>query len=367
MTKFEKVDKIKPDKTIIKQAAGIVRQNGLVAFPTETVYGLGGNGLSPAAIQKIFQAKNRPLDNPVILHLHSVNQVETLGFPPEEFFFLAEKFWPGPLTMIIPKKNIVPREASGGLDTVAVRMPDHNVALALIQEAQVPMAAPSANLSGRPSPTTAAHVELDLSGRIDMIIDGGTTGVGLESTVIDLSEKPYQVLRPGGITAEQLASALDYCQDTFLYTGSEEDYYAEGNQSSCDEMITKDKNSIKSPGVKYRHYSPQGELYLVEGSGHKLLHKMYEYANDFSKQGYRIGILLTNELLEEDGNLHKFCYVRRLGNEDQLTEVAHSLYDALREMDQQGIEIILCRTFSPKGIGVALMNRLLKASNGKVL
>ncbi len=369
MTEIKNINPDHPEPEFIKKAAEILIGDGLVAFPTETVYGLGGNGLSSQAITKIFQAKNRPMDNPVILHLHSVVQAEELCYPPDDFFLLAEKFWPGPLTMVIPRKNIVPYEASGGLETVAVRMPDNQVALKLIETAQLPLAAPSANLSGRPSPTSAQHVSIDLRGKIDMILDGGTTGVGLESTVIDLSQYPYQILRPGGITWENLKSVLDVHLASNMPAEtdlSNQEGEGAGKKLQSEEVHIKE-DSVKSPGLKYTHYAPKGELYLVETGDSHFAADFQKYLDKFIKSGDKTGVLLTKEMMECDIDLSGVEYYRLLGSEDNLNEIAHNIYDALRDMDCHGVDKILCPTFNTQGIGYAVMNRLLKASHGRIL
>ncbi|OWZ84589.1 L-threonylcarbamoyladenylate synthase [Natranaerobius trueperi] len=352
MTEIMSVNESKPELEVIRKASDILQNNGTVVFPTETVYGLGANGLSSTAVQKIFDAKMRPNDNPLILHVHSLEQVNQIGIAPKEFYQLAEKFWPGPLTMIIPKNDAIPHEVSRGLETVAVRMPDHSIALSVIREANLPIAAPSANISGRPSPTSFEHVNSDLNGRVDMIIDGGETGVGLESTVIDLSTKPFTILRPGGITFEDLESVLT---KELLQTTAK---------------IKSQDQTPKSPGLKYRHYAPKGELFLVDGEGERLLEKIKELVEKYSNQNYRVGVLVTDELksyLTDNLSDLNHIYMYDLGPIDNLNQVAKNLYNGLREMDNNSVEIIFCRTFPKIGMGTALMNRLKKAARDRIL
>ncbi len=357
MTKIRPLNPAKIDREIIQEAADILAKDGTVVFPTETVYGLGANGTSAAAVKKIFQAKKRPVDNPLILHVSSIAQVEKYGYLNDAFYRLAKAFWPGPLTMIIPKKKGVPEETSGGLSTVAVRMPNHEVALALIREAGYPIAAPSANLSGKPSPTTAQHVIYDLFGRVDMILDAGATGVGLESTVIDLTKPPFQILRPGGITADEISDILPEFQ-----------IYVENNERKLISHYNLEDLVSKSPGVKYRHYAPNAELYLVQGEGGDLARRLEAYLEDYVQRGYKVGLLITDELGKDYGmKLNKASIVLSLGSRNNLNQIAQRLYERLREMDNENVDIILCPIFPKQGIGAAIMNRLTKAADGKTL
>ena len=328
----------------IHEAAKLIQQNQLVAFPTETVYGLGGNGLVDETVDKIYQAKGRPSDNPLILHISTRYQLQGLvtHIPPMAEA-LMDAFWPGPLTLVLPKRPGTAMRASAGLDTVAVRMPDHPVALDLINEAGVPIAAPSANLSGRPSPTTAQHVLQDLDGRIAGVLDGGPTGIGVESTVVDASGEVPIILRPGGITPEQIAEI----------TG----------EVAFDPGLTLEGVAPRSPGMKYRHYAPEGEMWLVEGDHIEdtisTINRLIAAARE---QGRKVGVLTT----EENQQAYPLAdQVFPCGKREELITVAHNLYDVLRKMDDKKVDFILSETFPEQGVGQAIMNRLRKAAGGK--
>ncbi|MCF6093201.1 threonylcarbamoyl-AMP synthase [Microaerobacter geothermalis] len=336
------------DKSIgypqIKEAAEYLRKNEVVAFPTETVYGLGGNAMSPLAVQKIFTAKGRPGDNPLIVHIAERDQVrEIVSSIPDQAISLMEEFWPGPLTLLFPKGKQVPDQVTAGLDTVAVRMPDHPVALALLKESRLPIAAPSANRSGRPSPTTAQHVWEDLHGRIAGIVDGGPTQVGVESTVLDVSAPIPTILRPGGITIEELRMRLGEVQL---------------HMSLVDEKVPP-----KSPGMKYTHYAPRGELWLVAGDEEQMVRTIQRLAKEAMEKGEKVGILSSDEHKE----MYRGDVVISIGSRHDPTKMAANVYQALREFDHQQVTYILSETFSPEGIGLALMNRLHKAAGGKII
>jgi len=350
-TKFWQVSAEQPDLEIIKQAAALIRQGGLVAFPTETVYGLGADGLNPEAVKKIFKAKGRPSDNPLILHIAESADVWRLARQVDaRVQKLISRFWPGPLTLVLPKEKIIPAEVTAGLDTVAIRMPRHPVALALIKESGVPLAAPSANRSGYPSPTTGEHVSVDLGGRIEAILASGSTGVGLESTVLDLSTDLPLILRPGGVTREDLVSVL--------------------GTVSMDSGLSDPRQKPKSPGMKYTHYSPRAEVILVQGATEKVVPKIKELVSQSSSQGKKIGLLLTAEtwagLGAEADELPVF-YRRNLGSVSHLEDIAHIIYSELRNCDIEGVEVIFTETYRPEGLGAALMNRLLKAAGHQVI
>ena len=392
----------------LKEAAGILRSGGLVAFPTETVYGLGGNALDEDAARKIYAAKGRPSDNPLIAHVSCVEEVEPLVKEiPEAGRKLMEAFWPGPLTMIFPKSEKVPYGTTGGLDTVAIRMPDDPVANRLIALAGVPVAAPSANTSGRPSPTTADHVWQDMNGRIDMIIDGGPVGIGVESTIVDVSSAVPAVLRPGAITMEMLEEVL--------------------GEVSVDPAILGPLSADvrpKAPGMKYKHYAPKADLTLVEpgtgadresgaeqvtgaeqktGSGQKIgaeqktgsgqktgaeqkngadrntgadpetgldetqlqamIRKVRELSREKIEAGYKVGVICTDE--------SRGCYtdgeVRSIGARKSQASVAHNLYALLREFDDLGVDYIFSESFPKDHLGQAIMNRLSKAAGYKIV
>lgn len=343
-TRLLKVDAFNPEKEKITLAAQILQQGGLVAFPTETVYGLGADGLNGQAVKEIFQAKGRPSDNPLILHVASLEEVEKLvSFLPKEAEVLAAKFWPGPLTLVLPKRGNIPREVTAGLDTVAIRVPSHPVALELIRQSGLAIAAPSANLSGKPSPTTAQHVQKDLWGKVDIILDGGNTGVGLESTVIDLTGGYPMLLRPGGITLEELEKELGRVElDPWL------------QQRGIGEEITP-----RSPGMKYTHYSPEAEVILVIGEDQEQVkEKMEQLAREEAKRGRKVGLMVT-------GEYHRplaASVVKNMSCGGSLEEVAANLYRLLREMDQLQVDLVLVEGVSYQGLGLAIMNRLEKAA-----
>lgn len=337
----------KPDMAVIAQAADIIKRGGLVAFPTETVYGLGANGLDSAAVRKVFAAKGRPDDNPLILHIANVKDVFYLSsVVPLKCQVLMEAFWPGPLTLVVPKSKFVPEEITAGLDTVALRMPSHQVALALIRAAGVPIAAPSANRSGYPSPTTAAHVLDDLNGRIDAILDAGPTGLGLESTVLDVSGETPVILRPGGITRERLVEVIGPVE--------------------YDPALTDAGEVPKSPGLKYTHYSPRAEVILLHGEPARVASRAEQLVEDYTAQGMKTGLLLTDEVCRQLDSTAA-VYFKNLGTRNELEQIAHNIYSELRNCDAAGADVILTETYKEEGLGTALMNRLLKSAGYKVI
>lgn len=346
-TRVWKVNNVKDSDAAssLAQAAAALRSGGLVAFPTETVYGLGADARSRQAVAGIFEAKGRPSDNPLIVHIADRGQLDglVLALSPlaEE---LMDLFWPGPLTLILPAaKGALSGLVTAGLSTVAVRMPDHPVALELLRRADCPVAAPSANRSGRPSPTTAGHVLEDLAGRIDGIVDGGATGVGLESTVVELEgDRLVRILRPGGITAEELQAALPRA---IIET---------------DDQLGGD-TAPRSPGMKYAHYAPQGELRLVSGDPAAVAAAIQAAVDDSLASGLTTGVLAFDE---RAGN-YVADLVIGLGSETKLEEAAHSLYAALRSFDAAGIQRIWAESPSKAGIGAALLNRMAKAAGGR--
>lgn len=331
------------DKAGMKKAGDIIRQGGLVAFPTETVYGLGGDAFNPSSSKKIYAAKGRPSDNPLIVHIAELSALNRLsGTIPDTLYKLADAFWPGPLTMIIKKLPSVPDETTGGLDTVAIRMPHHPVALELIREGGGYIAAPSANASGRPSPTLASHVSEDLCGRIDMIIDGGEVGIGIESTIVDLSSDVPVILRPGYVTEKMLSNVL-------------------GHVESDPTLMKKTEGGRpKAPGMRYRHYAPRGDMQLFKGS-------ISEVADTINRKvaasSRKCGILCSNE----SKALYPAGYVRSLGSRNDMDSVALNIYRALREFDDEGIEEIYAESFDTDGFGQAVMNRLLKAAGYNII
>ncbi|WP_341279934.1 L-threonylcarbamoyladenylate synthase [Paenibacillus sp. FSL H8-0537] len=337
----------------IAEAAELLRRGELVAFPTETVYGLGADARSSEAVAQIFQAKGRPSDNPLIVHIANIAQLEELVLP---YSLLAkqlmEQLWPGPLTLVLPvQPGAVSPLVTAGLSTVGVRMPSHPVALRLLAAAGCPVAAPSANRSGRPSPTLAEHVAEDLSGRIGGIVDGGATGIGLESTVIELTgEQALRILRPGGVTVEQLRQAAPQ---------AEIDAPADA-ESAAEELA-----APRSPGMKYTHYAPKGELSIVQGSSAaRRVAYMQEQVSQAANAGLKAGVLVFNEqvVAMEGGSALVLTY----GSGQQLEQAAHRLYAALRQFDAAGVQRIWAEGCVPEGIGAALMNRLLKAAGHRI-
>ncbi|MGI6123069.1 MAG: L-threonylcarbamoyladenylate synthase [Acetivibrionales bacterium] len=333
------------DDEAFLDAAKALREGNLVAFPTETVYGLGANALSTDAVKKIYEAKGRPSDNPLIVHISEVSELNKLVMEiPEAARLLIKAFWPGPLTMVFRKSNLVPDIITAGLETVAVRMPDSPIAQRLIKEAGVPVAAPSANLSGRPSPTTYKHVMDDLYGRIDYIIDGGPCQVGVESTVLDVTTDIPIILRPGGITLEMLESVL-------------------GKVNTDSVLEIKGNIKPRSPGMKYRHYSPKAEMVLISGKADAVAEKINKLISESRKQGLRVGVLTSIE----NANKYDADVIVKAGSVKHAEQIAAGLYDSLRTFDEEKVDIIYSETFEEKGIGRAIMNRLKKASSGKII
>jgi len=339
-------EQTKKNDDLLRLAGEILKKGGLVAFPTETVYGLGGDGLNKESSKKIYAAKGRPSDNPLIIH---IADMEALPFIVKEVTpqakRIAEVFWPGPLTMILPKSDKVPKETTGGLDTVAVRMPSHKVARKLIEYAGGYVAAPSANASGKPSPTLAKYVVEDMDGRIDMIIDGGEVGIGLESTIIDLTVEPPQILRPGFITEEMLAQVL--------------------GSVDIDRTILSNDSTLapKAPGMKYRHYAPKGQLTVVAGEPLKVMKYINEQAAAAHESGKKVGVISSKEQLCN----YRADSVKCAGHRDDEQAIAHNLYRILREFDEEDAEVIYSEAFDNSGMGQAIMNRLLKAAGHHVI
>ena len=339
-------DENKIDEQTIAQAGKLIRNGGLVAFPTETVYGLGGDGLNPDSARKIYEAKGRPSDNPLIIHIYRMEDLEILVKEvPESAKKLAEAFWPGPLTMILPKADVVPKETTGGLDTVAVRMPSHKVALAFIKAAGGFVAAPSANLSGKPSPTLAKYVLEDMDGRIDMIIDGGDIAIGLESTIVDLMGDVPMILRPGYITLDMLKDVLgEVTMDPTLMDGD------------C-------KERPKAPGMRYRHYAPKGDMLIIEGKPEQVVKEINMLVEESRQKGYKTGVIAT----AENADKYRADVVKVVGNRNDDTAIAASLYRILREFDDEEADAIYSESFATDGFGQAIMNRLLKAAGHKYI
>lgn len=330
---------------LLRQAGEVLKNGGLVAFPTETVYGLGGDGLNKESSKKIYEAKGRPSDNPLIIHIADMDalpHIVTEVSPQVEK--VAEAFWPGPLTIILPKSDHVPMETTGGLNTVAVRMPSHKVARKLIEYAGGYVAAPSANASGKPSPTVAKYVVEDMDGRIDMIIDGGQVGIGLESTIIDMTVEPPQILRPGFVTEQMLEQVL--------------------GTIDIDKTILSNDSKLapKAPGMKYRHYAPKGQLTIVTGESQKVVEYINQQAKEAALDGKKVGIIGSEELLEQ----YQADSIKSAGSRTDEQAIAHNLYRILREFDDENVEIIYSESFEQGGMGQAIMNRLLKAAGHSV-
>ncbi len=334
------------EEKALREAGDVLRRGGLVAFPTETVYGLGGDALNPESSRKIYAAKGRPSDNPLIVHIARMEDLAPIvGQVPREAVCLAQAFWPGPLTMILPRADRVPLETTGGLDTVAVRMPSHPVARRLIAYGGGYVAAPSANLSGRPSPTAAKYVIEDMDGRVDMIIDGGEGDIGLESTIVDLTVSPPQILRPGYITQDMLAEVL--------------------GQISVDRTIleTDSGQAPRAPGMKYRHYAPQGELTIISGPVRQVTDYINAHAAEDRNQGHKVGVIGTDEALAQ----YRADVVCSLGSRQDEDSIARHLYSILREFDDAQVTRIYSECFETTGLGQAIMNRLLKAAGHRLV
>ncbi len=339
-------EQIEEKEDLLCQAGEILKNGGLVAFPTETVYGLGGDGLNKESSRKIYAAKGRPSDNPLIIHIIDMEALPLIvSQVSPEVEKVAEAFWPGPLTMILPKSDNVPNETTGGLKTVAVRMPSHKVARKLIEYAGGYVAAPSANASGKPSPTLAKYVVEDMDGKIDMIIDGGEVGIGLESTIIDMTVNPPQILRPGFITEEMLEHVL--------------------GTIDVDKTILSNDSKLapKAPGMKYRHYAPKGQLTIVTGEPEKVVAYINEQTKAASEAGKKAGIIGSEELLPA----YHADSVKSAGSRDDEQAVAHNLYRILREFDDEDVEVNYSEAFDNGGMGQAIMNRLLKAAGHRVV
>lgn len=347
-TIVKKINEENMEPGCLEDAASILQKEGLVAFPTETVYGLGGDALDTEAAKKIYEAKGRPSDNPLIVHIADMDSLlDLVDEIPEKAYQLSDKFWPGPLTMIMRKSNKVPYGTTGGLDTVAIRMPSNKIALQLIRESGVCIAAPSANTSGRPSPTKAEHVIEDLNGKIDMIIDGGAVGIGLESTIVDLTSEIPTILRPGFITKEMLEEVI-------------------GNVEIDETIIAKktDPNlRPKAPGMKYKHYAPKAELTIVEGTEQAVVDTINAYAAQKMEKGFRVGVIATDETFAR----YKASCVKTIGSRHDEEQIARGLYAILRDFDEQEVDVIYSEGFADSKLGQAIMNRLLKAAGYHVV
>jgi L-threonylcarbamoyladenylate synthase len=332
----------------INEASEILKQGGLVAFPTETVYGLGGDATDKEASRKIYAAKGRPSDNPLIVHISKFSQLEEISKDlPENAKKLADAFWPGPLTMVVNKNEVIPYETTGGLDTVAVRMPNNPVALALIEDSGCMIAAPSANTSGRPSPTKASHVYEDLSGKIEAILDGGPVDIGLESTIVDLTEDIVTILRPGYINMDMLRDVV-------------------GEVRMDPGIVYNDKDTTtgakpKAPGMRYKHYAPKGDLTIIKGEEAAVISAINQKTIEAIQNGSKVGIIATSETADR----YTAGEVLVIGDRADERSIAHNLYDILRKFDELEVDIIYSESFATPKMGQAIMNRLLKAAGQK--
>ena len=345
-TIIQKVEKEHPDETVLKQAGEILKSGGLVAFPTETVYGLGGDGLNARSSEKIYAAKGRPSDNPLIIHISDMESLDRIvSYVPEKARKLAEKYWPGPLTMIFQKSEEVPLETTGGLDSVAVRMPSHKTARMLIRYGGGYVAAPSANTSGRPSPTKASHVIEDLNGKVEMILDGGEVGIGLESTIVDFTEEIPVILRPGYINQEMLEDVLGQVRmDKGL-------------------LITDTGIRPKAPGMKYRHYAPKAQLTIIEGNTEAVVQEINRRCQDGEAAGLRAGVIGTDETV----SAYHAQVVKSIGTRQDEESIARHLFGILREFDEEKVDMIFSESFETPRMGQAIMNRLLKAAGHHII
>jgi L-threonylcarbamoyladenylate synthase len=346
ITRVISVNALAPEPSVIAQAAEIICSGGLVAFPTETVYGLGANALDPDAVKGIFRAKSRPHTDPLIVHLASAEALPDLvADVPTVVQALSSNFWPGPLTLVLRKSKAVPRIVTAGGPTVAVRVPAHTVALALIRAAGVPIAAPSANRFGQVSPTSSAHVFADLNGRIEMILDGGDTSVGVESTVLSLTTGVPTILRPGGVSLEALQNVL-------------------GEVQVQHQQLNENQVAL-SPGTQLKHYAPQAELTVYLGSRSGVLSAIRTQAEHHLRSGEKVGILVAEEDKAQFNDIPAVIQV--LGSLSNLEDVARHLYAALRALDQAGVVVILARDFGGSGLGLAIRDRLTRAAAGRVI
>ena len=339
-TKVAIVNDLKKDLIYIKEAAEVIRSGGVVAFPTETVYGLGANALDENGVQKIFIAKGRPQDNPLIVHVASKEINDLVEEVPKVAKKIMDKFWPGPITSIIP--NVT----SANLNTIGIRMPSNDIALKLIEFSNTPIAAPSANISGRPSPTDIERCVEDLSGRVDYIIGGEKSEVGVESTIVDCTVTPPIVLRPGGITLEMLREIDSNIEiDKAIMQKPSEDF------------------KPKAPGMKYRHYAPNAKVKIIKGNRKKTVEKINEMVHNYIDEGKKVGILSS----KENSSYYKLGEVLVVGSKENLSEVARNLFEALRSLDDKKVDIILAEAYEEEGVGLAIMNRLQKSAGFDII
>ncbi len=349
-TKIQPIDPENPNLTDLQEAADLLNAGELVAFPTETVYGLGANAFDATAVAKIFAAKERPSADPLIVHIYSLAQLDqiTASVPPLAWE-LAHRFWPGPLTLILPRHPTnIPPSVSSGLDTVAVRMPNHKIPHALFKLGDLAVAAPSANLFTRPSPTTAQHVLDDLGGRLPLILDGGSATIGVESTVLDLTQEPPVILRPGGLPREALTAVLPHITYTPRYTN-----------------LVETKAASPSPGTHLKHYAPNVALRLYKGETATVLAQMKRDTAVLTASGQRVGLLIAAEDVAHFESTA--VYIAQLGSLNDLSEMARTLFAHLRQLERADVDIVLTRLFSDEGLGLALRDRLIRATEGQII
>ena len=343
-TKVKIINRVEDDINSLIEASNVIKNGGIVAFPTETVYGLGANALNEEAVKKIFIAKGRPQDNPLIVHVNDKDISKYVKEVPEIAKKIIDKFWPGPITVILFKKDIIPNVKSANLKSIGIRMPRNEIALKLIELSGTPIAAPSANISGRPSPTDIERCVEDLNGKVDYIIGGVHSDVGVESTILDCTVDPPVILRPGGITLEQLKEF--------------------DSRIEIDKAILKKPGKDfkpKAPGMKYRHYAPKAQVKIIKGENKKTVEKIRKMVDNYIGNGMKVGILASGK------NIH--CYdkgiIINLGN--NINEVAKNLFESLRALDDKGVDVILSESFEEKGVGIAVMNRLNKAAGYSII
>jgi len=346
-TKVNVLDSNNLDENILKEVANVIRNKGLVAFPTETVYGLGANALEPEAVKKIFLAKGRPQDNPLIIHIYDLDQISSLARNiPEISRKFMDKFWPGPMTIILEKTDLVPEVTSAGLSTIGIRMPKSIIARAIIKESGVPIAAPSANISGRPSPTDMERCVEDLKGKVDYIVGGEISEVGLESTIIDCTVTPPCILRPGGITLDMLKEVdKDIYIDQSIMKKPEKDF------------------KPKAPGMKYRHYAPKAPVKIVNGELRKTIVRINEMVEAYRNDGKKVGIMATEETKDQYEN----ALIISVGTRKNMDSIGRNLFETLRTFDDNEVDVILSEAFEEKGFGIAIMNRLKKSAGFNVI
>lgn len=334
-------------KEVIEEAAAIIRKGGIVAFPTETVYGLGADAMNKEAVGKIFDAKGRPHDNPLIVHIADKADLSRYAVDiPDIAWKIADKFWPGPITILLKKNKCIPYETTANLETVGIRFPSNTIAQDFIKASGRPIAAPSANISGRPSPTDVERCVEDLDGKVDCIIGGENCKVGVESTIIDCSVNPPCILRPGGVTLEELRE-----MDERIY---------------IDPAILKKMPANikpKAPGMKYRHYAPKAKVIIVQGNLQKTIDKVNELMVNYIVEGKKVGLMVTEETKDSYNCENIIC----MGKRSDLSTVAHNLFEALRSFDDQGVDVILAEAVEEKGVGVAVMNRLKKSAGYNII